>query len=226
MKVLWLPLLVLLWGCGRGEVPAPFTSVDGGAGPSVADQRTFVIVPTESKVSYHANEEFFAGALKLLGINAGNVPVVGTTQAIEGRFRLDPEHLAAGFGDNAFAVRLDTLISNQKKRDEYIREIRDDGGPSFDAYPSATFNATAVDLRSSGADLHAQLTGDLTIRETTKRVVFDVTGRLVSDTLSGVATSRFLLSDFGIGPIEFASVLSVADEVRIEVEFVARAERR
>jgi polyisoprenoid-binding protein YceI len=186
-----------------------------------------VIVPAQSKASYLANEEFFPGALKLLGIEAGKVPVVGSTQAIEGQFQLDPEQPAAPLGDNTFTVRLNTLTSNQTKRDDYIREIRDDGGPSFDAYPVATFKATGIEGASkptaAGRDLTLKLSGGLTVRGITKPMTFDVTAQLAGDALTGVGTSRFQLRDFGIGPITFYDVLTVADEVGIEVQFTARA---
>ena len=126
-----------------------------------------------------------------------------------------------------FTVRVNTLTSNQQKRDDYVRQIRDDG-PSFDAYPLATFKATAIDgsssANASGRELTLKLTGDLTVREMTKREVFDVKAQLTGDTLAGVATTRFLLSDFGIGPIDFPPLLAVADPIDIEVQFTARAQ--
>jgi polyisoprenoid-binding protein YceI len=193
--------------------------------PPVAGIRTFVIVPAESKASYHATEEFFPAALAKLGIRAGKTEAVGTTQAIEGRFQLDPERPAEAIGVSTFTVRLDTLTSSQKKRDAYIREVRDDG-PSFDAYPLATFKATTIagdsTANASGRELNLKLTGDLTVRQITKREVFDVKAQLTGATLAGVATMRFLLSDFGIGPIDFPPLLAVADPIAIEVQFTAR----
>ena len=232
----FLPLVLILSGCGSGPAseppaapvsnPAPQPSAASPA--TVTGRRTFVIVAKESKASYRANEEFFPGALKLLGIQAGKVGVVGSTQAIEGQFQLDPEQPAAPVGDNRFTVRLNTLTSNQTKRDDYIREIRDDGGPSFDAYPLATFKATGIEgvskPNAGGRELILKLGGDLTVRNITRPMAFDVNAQLTGNTLTGVGTSRFRLSDFGIGPITFHDVLTVADEVGIEVHFTARAQ--
>jgi polyisoprenoid-binding protein YceI len=223
MRATTLALLVILCAC-RGEAPVPPAAASPQA--AVTGLRTFAIVPGESKASYRANEEFFPGAFKLLGIPSGKVGVVGSTQAIEGQFQLDPERPAAPPGDNSFTVRLDTLVSNQSKRDDYIREIRDDGGPSFDAYPSAAFKATAVEGASTanagGRELILKLSGDLTVRDIARPTVFDVKAQLAGATLTGVGTSRFRLSEFGIGPITFHDVLTVADEVGIEVQFTAR----
>ena len=231
MKIQWLPLLALCAACGGG---APGSSGREAAEPGstqtvtaipAAGMRSFAIVPGESRASYHATEEFFAGAMQLLGIKAGRVTAVGTTQAIEGTFLIDTTRAVPILGDNAFTVRLNTLTSDQQKRDDYLREIRDDG-PSFDAYPLATFKATGLISHSAGGesgDPDYQIPGDLTVRQITKRVVFDVKGRVAGDTFSGAGATRILLSDFGIGPIEFAGILSVADPVEIEVLFTARA---
>jgi polyisoprenoid-binding protein YceI len=230
-KYVWLLCILALGGCGRRDTSpqSPPPEAGGSSAPveNVAGVRSFVILPAESKASYHASEEFFPAALAKLGIDAGRAQAVGTTQAIEGRFQFDPERPAASLGENTFTVRLNTLTSNQKKRDDYLRQIRDDG-PSFDAYPLATFRATAIDgssaFNASGRELNLKLIGDLTVREITKREVFDVKAQLTGGTLAGVATTRFLLTDFGIGPIDFPPLLAVADAIGIEVQFTARAQ--
>ena len=223
-----LPVMVLAGGCETREASKTTTNSDRvPATPPVAGIRTFVIDPATSKASYHATEEFFPAALAKLGIDAGKAEAVGTTQAIEGRFELDPERPTAPPGENSFTVRVNTLTSNQRKRDDYLREIRDDG-PSFDQYPLAIFKATAIAgssvANAAGRELKLSLTGDLTVREITKREVFDVKAQLTGDTLAGMATTQFLLSDFGIGPIDFPPLLAVADPVRLEVQFTARAQ--
>jgi polyisoprenoid-binding protein YceI len=235
-RIVLLPFILALAGCGGRDGSPPPAASDATktaspqaveAGATVAGVRTFVIVPAESKASYHATEEFFPAALERLGITAGKAEAVGTTQAIEGRFQLDPEQPAAPLGENVFTVRLNTLKSNQQKRDDYLRQVRDDG-PSFDAHPLATFRATAIEGSSApnaaGRELNLKLTGDLTVREITKREVFDVKAQLTGATLAGVGTTRFLLSDFGIGPIDFPPLLAVADPIGLEVQFTARAQ--
>ena len=228
------PLMLLLAGCGprqasdsSGAPPAGTGSASAGSGAPLEGPHTFVIVPAESRASYRATEEFFPAALSRLGIEAGKARAVGSTQAIEGRFQLDPGRPTVLLGENAFAVRLNTLKSDQGKRDDYIREIRDDG-PSFDMYPLAAFKATTIDGSSSsnasGRELSLKLGGDFTVREITKRVVFDVKAQLRGDTLAGTASTHFLLSDFGIGPIDFPPLLAVADPIDIEVQFTARAQ--
>jgi polyisoprenoid-binding protein YceI len=62
----------------------------------------------------------------------------------------------------------------------------------------------------------------LTVRDVTRPATFDVNARLAGDTLSGTATTQIKMSDFGIEPPNFANTLTVADEFRIEVQFVAK----
>jgi len=204
----------------------PTTAADAAsaAGAPVAGQRTFVIVPAESKASYLVDEEFFAGALSKLGIAAGLADVIGSTQEIEGRLTLNLDDLSAPLGENTFTVRMNTFTTDQKDRDKWIRE----NGPRFNDYPLATFTATSIEgapaAYNEGDEVSFKLSGDLTIREITRPVTFDVTATLRGDTLTGVATTRLKMSDFGIEPPNFANTLTVADEFGIEVQITAKAE--
>jgi polyisoprenoid-binding protein YceI len=204
------------------ESAAPAAPADASTGAAVGGKRTFVIVPAESKASYLVDEEFFSGALDKLGIAAGLVDVVGSTQEIEGQLQLNFDNLAEALGENSFNVKLNTLTTDQSRRDRWIRE----NGPSFNQYPLATFKATAIEgapsSYSENTDVSFKLVGDLTIRQATKSVTFDITAKVAGDTLTGVATTRLKMSDFGIDPPSFANTLSVADEFGIEVQFTAK----
>jgi polyisoprenoid-binding protein YceI len=220
-----LLFITLLAACSAPPTPAPTptpTPVINAAG--AGGLRTFVIVPSESKAMYLVDEEFFSGALAKYGIAAGDSDVVGTTQAFEGQIQLNLDDLSSALGDNHFTVQMNTLTTDRELRDGWIRE----NGPRFNDYPLATFRATAIEgapgSYSEGEEVSFRLSGDLTIRQITKPVTFDVTASLTGDTLTGVATTRLLMSDFGIEPPNFANTLTVADEFGIEVHFTAREE--
>jgi hypothetical protein len=87
--------------------------------------------------------------------------------------------------------------------------------------PSATAIDGSSGVDAAGRELNLRLTGDLTVRDITKRGL-RLKARLTGDVLAGVATTRFLLSDFGIGPIDFPPLLAVADPIGIEIQFTAR----
>jgi polyisoprenoid-binding protein YceI len=227
----------LLAACGAPAAPAeaapaeataaPAEEASAGAAPAaeaVSGQRVFVIVPEESRAVYEVKEEFFADALTKLGIEAGKVDVEGSTQAISGQLELNLDNLASPLGDNSFTVQMNTLATERSNRDNWIRE----NGPNFNQYPEATFVATGIEgapaSYSEGEEVTFTLLGDLTVREVTQPVAFDVTASLAGDTLTGVAHTNALLSDFGIDPPSFANTLTVADDLGIRVEFTARAQ--
>jgi len=221
-------LALTVTGCrGSEEPPAsgPQASpaANGVAATPSTGVRTFTIVPAESKASYIADEELFAQAFTKFGLPAGWAKVVGTTQAVEGRFQLDLARPAAWLGENAFSVRMNTFASGRDMRDNWIREK----GPRFNDYPLATFKATAINDNPAAATpanpLSFNLHGTLTIRERPQPATFAVRARLDGDTLRGVATTRVRLSSFGIETITFVDTLTVADEIALEVQFAGRA---
>jgi len=231
--ILFCSILVLVVACGGGESaaeptaappePTPTTAeASAPSGEPVAGLRTFVIVPAESTATYLADEEFFGGAFDKYGIAAGKADVVGSTQEIAGQLQLNLDDLAAALGENNFTVQMNTLTTDRELRDGWIR----DNGPNFNRYPEATFVATAIEgapaSYTEGEQVSFKLSGDLTIREIAKPVTFDVTASLSGDTLTGIATTRALMSDFGIEPPSFANTLTVNDEFGIEVTFTAQ----
>jgi polyisoprenoid-binding protein YceI len=197
------------------------TEAAAASGP-ISGQRTFVIVPEQSKASYVVDESFFGGALAKYGIAAGNTKTTGGTQQIEGQLQLNLDNLNAALGDNHFTVKLNTLVSDQDRRDQWIR----DNGPAFNQFPEATFVAKSIEGAPSaydnGQEVGFKLSGDLTVRNITKPVTFDINAKLAGDTLSGTATTRVKLTDFGIEPPNFANTLTVEDEFTIQVDFVAK----
>ncbi len=236
-----LVIAALISACGAPAAPAEpaatappaATSAPAEAAPAVdaapagnpiAGQRVFVIIPEESRAVYEVKEEFFAGALAKLGVDAGKYDVEGGTQQISGQLELNLDDLSAALGSNSFTVQMNTLETDRRNRDNWIRT----DGPRFDEFPEATFVATAIEgapaTYTEGEEVSFKLTGDLTVREVTKTVTFDVTAKLVGDTLTGVAHTNALISDFGIDPPSFANTLTVADDLGIRVEFTARAQ--
>jgi polyisoprenoid-binding protein YceI len=225
--IAFLLLVLVLAACGgpaATPTPAP-TATPAPADVPISGQRTFVIVPTESTASYVVNEEFFAGALAKLGIEAGKRVVTGSTQEIEGQLQLNLDDLAGALGDNTFSVKMNTLTTDQPDRDQWIRE----NGPRFNDFPQATFKATSIEgapaAYNAGEEVNFKLSGDLTVHDVTIPVTFDVTAKLTGDTLTGTAVAPAKISDFGIEPPSFANTLTVADDFQIQVQFTAREQK-
>lgn len=218
--------ILFLAACGGTAVsptPAPAPAQAEPAAP-VADSpttQTFTVVTAESQASYIVDEEFLVDALSKLGINAGQVVVVGTTPGVSGEIKLDFEQ-ADWVQAAQFTVDMSGLRTDQDRRDTWLR----DNAIQTDRFPQATFVKTAVSglpaSYSEGEEVTFEMTGDLTVRNVTRPVTFVITAVMSGDTLQGTATASLNLSDLGIEPPNFARTLTVADPFTIEVSLTAR----
>ena len=181
--------------------------------------RTFVIVPDQSSASYIVDEEFFGGAVDRLGVEAGLVDTIGSTQEVSGEMQLDFGNPSNPLVSNQFEVNLQSLTSNQSRRDNRIREANLESN----RFPLALFTIISLENApasfADGDEVTFQADGDITIREITQPTTFDVTAQLNGDTITGVAVAQLKMSDFGFSPPNFANLFSVADEFTAQVEF-------
>ncbi len=186
----------------------------------VSSVRTFAVVPEQSRASYIVAEEFFGGALDSLGIQPGLVDTIGSTQEVTGQMQLDLANPAQPVVSSQFTVNLQSLTSDQSRRDNRIRQANLESN----TYPLATFTITSIEngpaAYTEGQEVTFQANGDITIREVTRPAVFEVTAKLEGGVISGVATTQLKMTDFGFEPPNFANLFSVADDFTAKVEFV------
>ncbi|MCB0201819.1 MAG: YceI family protein [Anaerolineae bacterium] len=205
-------------------VEEPTEEASAGEAPAAGGQRTFAIDPANTVVSYEVDEEFGAGALDRLGIAAGLNKTVGRTSTVDGALTLNFDGATPQLVDASFTVDISTLTSDQRMRDGRIR----DEWLESSRFPTASFTATEIqnapDAYTEGNEVTFQVAGDLTVREITQPVVFEVTATLDGDTISGVATTEFLMSSFGVDPPKMTNLFTVGDDTTIRVEFVAQAQ--
>ncbi len=213
---------------GMAQYPvAPDTMVEGPAAEEIVSPseltsgRTFVIVSEESKASYIADEEFLGGALEELNISPGPVTAVGTTQQVEGELQLNSNDLTdpQALGPNSFTVNIESLTSDDERRDDRIREHNLESS----LYPLATFTATSIAGApaeyAQGEEISFQLQGYLTAREINVPVTFNVTATLNDDTIEGKMSTNVQMTDFGFDPPDWAGIRTVENDFTIEVEF-------
>ncbi len=233
---LMMVFVLLLAACGGTAEPTPTPipptpvpdreaetgDTAGSTGGALSGLHTYQIVPSESTAAYIVDEQFFEGALAKYGIETGLVDTIGKTQEIEGQFTINFDDLSALQGTNQFTVKLNTLVSDQSLRDNWIRE----NGPQFSQYPLAQFTATGLESApqtyTEGEEVQFKLLGDLTIREITQPATFDVTATVQGDTVTGTATTQLKMTDFGFEPPSFANTLTVENEFMVRIEFTAR----
>ena len=185
--------------------PAP----SGAAGGT----RTFSIVPEQSEASYEVQEQFLSRDLPNQAI--------GKTNAVTGEFQFSLDGKPSGKVTN-ITVDLSKLTSDESRRDNRIRTQ----WLESNKFPNAVFTSTEAqglpEAYTEGQDVNFKLTGDMTIRDVTKPVTFDVTGKLVGDTITGSATTQIMMKDFGIDPPSVAGMLTVKDGVTVKLNFTAK----
>lgn len=174
----------------------------------------FLIVPAESRVMYHVAETF---------INEGNRlnVAVGATNAIRGEIMIhrgDPRQSRIG----VITVDISRLQSDSTRRDNAIR------GRWLESsrFPMAEFTPTEIEglpaAYADGTEMRLEITGRLKVRDVTRLTRFQTTLTLSGTTLSGVATTKFLMTDFGFQPPSILGILRAENDVSVEFRFIAR----
>lgn len=180
-----------------------------------AGARIFELVPEQSSMQYFVEEEFFGQAVPF-------VTAIGKTSALNGSVALQIDGNAVQIESGAFEADISTLTSDRPRRDQAIR----DRWLQSSRFPIATFVATeALNVPADaafGQDINFQVSGDMTIREVTNPLTWDMTARIDGDTLSGTATTFFFMKDYGFDPPDIAGILRVTDGVTVTVDFVAQ----
>lgn len=175
-----------------------------------------MIIPEQSEASYAVQETFLSQ----------NLPnkAVGKTNAITGTFQFSMDGKPTGQVTN-ITVDLRTLKSDSDRRDNIIRTR----WLESNTYPYAEFTSTDVqgvpESYTEGQEVSFKLLGNMTIHNTTKPVTFDVTGKLEGDTVTGTATTRLNMVDFGFEPPNIAGVVSVQDGVDLTINFTAKEQK-
>lgn len=182
------------------------------AAPAQAPQ-IFEIIPAESQARFLIDEV----------LRGSPLTVIGATDQVAGQIAInpaDPQTTQIGIIQvNARTLATDNGMRNRAIKNAILRT---------NDFEFVTFTPTALSgLPASatvGESFSFQIVGDLTITNVTRSVTFDVTVTPVSETrLEGIASATVLYRDFNLFIPDAPSVDTVADEVRLELEFVAAA---
>lgn len=197
----------------ESAAPAEATATPESASPG-ASTITLKIVPDESKASYAVDETF-------LNQNNRLVTAVGMTTLVNGEIILDPQN-PANTRVGEITVDISALKSDSDRRDNAIRRDWLESAK----YPIARFVPTAYEgLPASyeiGQELSFKMTGDMTVRDTTIPVTWDVVARYDGSQLVGTATTQIKMSSFNFAAPSIAGILRAEDDARLVLEFVAR----
>jgi polyisoprenoid-binding protein YceI len=184
--------------------------------PTAAPQseaQTFEIVSSESEARFSIDEV----------LRGAPITVVGTSDQISGQIAVDPANPSQS-RIGVIQINARALVTDNEFRNRAIRNAI----LETDRYEYISFAPTQIsgmpERVEVGQSFSFQVLGDLTIRTVTRPVTFDLRVTAASnDTISGIATTRVLYRDFALRIPEVPSVDLVADEVGLELEFVARS---
>lgn len=120
-------------------------------------------------------------------------------------------------------VDLRTLRSDEARRDNFLRR----NSLESNRFPLAEFVIREVSglswpLPESG-ETDFQLHGDMTLHGVTAPLTWDVIATFGLDGVTGQATTRFQFGDFDISKPSLFFIISVEDDMRLEVDFKANA---
>jgi polyisoprenoid-binding protein YceI len=125
--------------------------------------------------------------------------------------------------ESKITADLTTLRSDESRRDDFIKDntLETRRFPTAEFVPKSLSGAT-LPLPLSG-ELKFTLFGTMTLHGKSKDATFSVTARREGSklTATAVAEPSFTFADFGMTQPRVASVLSIEDEIRVEISLVA-----
>ncbi len=175
---------------------------------SAADTLVFRVEPGQSKAVFRVREQ-------LARVNFPN-DAVGTTSAVSGQLALRPDGSIVAEASK-ITVDLQQLATDSPQRDNFIKR----NTLLTNQFPTAEF----VPLRAEGlptplppsGEHSFRLAGLMTIHGVQKEVTWDATATRNGNQLASTATTTVTFGDFGMEPPRAPVVLSVVDEIRLEM---------
>ncbi|HLF26935.1 MAG TPA: YceI family protein [Anaerolineae bacterium] len=187
-------------------------STQDPAQANTAGMQLYRIDAAQSEVRYEVGETLFNQN------NRFNL-AVGRTQGIAGDVLVDftqPSNSQLG----EIVIDVSQFTSDENRRDNFIRRT----GLESSRYPQAHFVTRAIEGLPAQVAVGDQVTfsisGDLTVKETTRPVTWNITMTMEDTRLVGSASTEITMSDFGVGPIRLP-ILETEDLVKLFFDFVA-----
>ncbi len=217
-------LMLSIIACSGGEAPTP-TPTPTPDSPPQQTPETVVSTPQSDAGSGEVILEISSGSEarylvreQLARLSFPN-DAVGVTQDVSGELTLEADGTVRA-ESSLIRVDLSTLQSDESRRDNYVRNRTLGAGQ----YPYTDFVPTAISglqwpLPSTG-EASFSITGDLTIRDVTKEVTWETRAQFSEDRITGTATTNFTFDEFNLTVPSVAVVLSVENNIRLEIDFV------
>lgn len=178
--------------------------------------------PSIGRVTYRILQEETEARFLIDEILRGQLnTVVGVTNLVEGEITVDFDNPAAST-IGPITIDAGSFVTDDSRRNSAIRRFI----LQTATYPTITFTPTAIDglpeVITLGQPVDLRITGDLTIRDITQSVTFEATVTPVSaERLEGSARTVIQRGDFNLTIPSVSFIAEVAEEVTLEIDFVA-----
>lgn len=218
MKWIGVPLIAVVpvLSCSSGEPKTAFADSAPSKVPtaqavtSATAALRLVLSPTGNVARYRVRE-------RLVGHDLPN-DAVGETKALTGAIEFDSKGNVIP-QSSKFVVDAGTFVSDKDRRDGFVR------GRLLDSqqYPSIVLAPTSVrgvslPLPSSGS-APIEMTGNLTVRGVTWPTVWTGSAKFQDGRVTGSAATAFTFNDIQMEQPRVPVLLSVADTIRLEIDF-------
>jgi polyisoprenoid-binding protein YceI len=182
------------------------------AAPATGAPVRIAFVPDASEASFRVKEQ-------LAGRQLPN-DAVGKTRAVSGALVIGPDGRLVG-DQSRVMVDMNSLQTDESRRDNFIKR----NVLQTEQYPRAEFVPKQIEgltqpLPTSG-ETRFTMTGDLTVRGVTTPVTWEVTAQANGPEVNGTATTTVTFQQFGMTPPKVGPVLSVDDELQLQLDFRA-----
>jgi polyisoprenoid-binding protein YceI len=186
-----------------------------GAGNNTAAENLgnlkFTIVSDISQANYRVREQ-------LASLNLPS-DAMGKTNSISGSITIQPDGTIVA-SESQIVVDVSNLTSDSSRRDNYVRR----NILQTDQFPQVTFvpqQVTGLQIPPpQSGEIAFQLSGDLTIRDVTRPVTWEITGQIQNEQIIAKATTTFTFEDFNLTQPRVPVVLSVEDKITLEADLV------
>jgi polyisoprenoid-binding protein YceI len=179
-------------------------------GPAAAGLR-FVVAPMGNEARYRIREQ-------LVRVDLPN-DAIGRTSEVGGRIVVTTAGQILPT-ESKFVIGVGSLKSDRDRRDGFVRRnvLETDRYPTVEFVPTA-FRGLPQTLPTSGSHTF-DVIGNLTVKGVTRATTWRVKAEAKNGQVTGSAATAFTFSDFNIEQPRVPIVLSVADTIKLEYDFM------
>ena len=200
---------------------APTAATDDDASTPASGDAVDVETPSEGLT---ATLQEGTAARYLIREELANVELpfdaIGETTEVTGAFTFAADGDIVPEGSR-IVLNAASLKSDEENRDRYLRR----NAIETATYPEIVFVATSIDglawpLPASG-EAEFTINGDLTVREVTRPVTWQTVATFDAASVTGTAKTNFTFGEFEMEVPDLFFIVSLEDNIRLELDFVA-----